>query len=109
VRDSLQITNRAAGDEDETRDVSINSSRLWRVGSLSLQVELLRRGLGWGYLPVHVAQAQIRAGHLVQLDPATRRRGVQPWSLMYRAAKPPGPAGRLLMERLEHHARDQEI
>jgi len=28
---------------------------------------------------------------------------------MYRAAKPPGPAGRLLMERLEHHARDQEI
>ncbi|MBK9252548.1 MAG: LysR family transcriptional regulator [Proteobacteria bacterium] len=109
VRDSLQITNRAAGDEDETRDVSINSSRLWRVGSLSLQVELLRRGLGWGYLPVHVAQGQIRAGHLMQLDPATRRRGVQPWSLMYRAAKPPGPAGRLLMERLEHHARDQEI
>jgi DNA-binding transcriptional LysR family regulator len=66
-------------------------------------------GLGWGYLPVHVAQAQIHAGHLAQLDPATRRRGVQPWSLMYRAAKPPGPAGRLLMERLEHHARDQEI
>ena len=108
LRDSVQITNRAAGEEDETRDVSINSSRLWRVGGLSLQVELLRRGLGWGYLPAHVAHAEIEAGRLAQLDPATRRRGVQPWSLLFRAAKPPGPAGRLFMERLEHHARYQE-
>jgi DNA-binding transcriptional LysR family regulator len=108
LRDSVQITNRAAGEEDETRDVSINSSRLWRVGGLSLQVELLRRGLGWGYLPTHVAHAEIREGRLSQLDPATRRRGVQPWSLLFRAAKPPGPAGRLFMERLEHHARNQE-
>lgn len=108
LRDSLQITNRAAGGEDEARDVSINSSRIWRISGLSAQVELLRSGLGWGYLPTHVAEREIAAGRLVQLNPATRQRGVQPWSVIYRAVKPPGPAGRLLAERLEHHLGDQE-
>lgn len=104
LRDSLQITNRAAGLDDEALDVSVNSSRLWRVSGLSVQVELLRRALGWGYLPLHVAAAEIAAGRLARLNPATRRHGMQPWSLIFRAAKPPGPAGRLLAERLEHHA-----
>jgi len=108
LRDSLQITNRASGLDDEARDVSINSSRIWRVSGLSAQVELLRNGLGWGYLPMHVALPEIESGRLVQLNPATRQRGVQPWSLLFRAAKPPGPAGRLFAERLEHHTANQE-
>lgn len=103
LRDSLQITNRSAGAGDEARDVSVNSSRVWRVSSLPAQVALLRRGLGWGYLPRHIARAEIESGALVQLSPATRQRGIQPWSLIYRAATPPGPAARFLAGRLEHH------
>lgn len=109
LRDSLQITNRAAGVDDEARDVSINSSRIWRVSGLSAQVELLCRGLGWGYLPMHVAQGEIDAHRLVQLNPATRQRGVQPWSLIFRTARPPRPASRLFCERLEHHVVNQKI
>lgn len=109
LRDSLQITNRAAGLDDEARDVSINSSRIWRISGLSAQVELLRKGLGWGYLPMHIAQKEIDEGRLVQLNPATRQRGMQPWSLIFRAAKPPGPAGRLFGERLEQHTVNKEI
>jgi len=101
LRDSLQITNRAAGLGDEARDISVNSSRLWRVSGLLAQVELLRLGLGWGYLPSHVADPEIAAGTLVALTPASRQRGVQPWSLIYRAAKPPGPAARYLIDLLE--------
>lgn len=108
LRDSLQITNRAAGMEDEARDVSVNSSRIWRVSGLTAQVELLRKGLGWGYLPWHVAQIEIDAGRLVQLNPATRQRGIQPWSLIFRAAKPPGPAGRLFSERIRLYSHNQE-
>jgi DNA-binding transcriptional LysR family regulator len=108
LRDSLQITNRSAGIEDEARDVSVNSSRVWRVAGLSLQRELLRRGLGWGYLPLHVAREDFESGRLVQLEPATRRRGVQPWSLIFRASRPPGPAGRLFADRLVWHSQNQE-
>lgn len=108
LRDSLQITNRSAGVEDEARDVSVNSSRIWRVSGLSAQVELLRMGLGWGYLPMHVARAEIEAGRLEQLTPATRQRGVQPWSLIFRAATPPGPAGRLFGDRIRYYTDHQE-
>lgn len=108
LRDSLQITNRTSGAEDETRDIAVNSSRIWRVSGLALQLHLILRGLGWGYLPLHAVRHEIDAGRLVQLNPATRKRGVQPWSFLFRGARPPGPAGRLLMDRLEQHAADQE-
>jgi len=108
LRDSLQITNRSAGLEDESRDVSVNSSRLWRVDDLATQLTLLRDGLGWGYLPLHVASHEISAGRLVALNPATRQRGVQPWSAIFRAAKPPGPAARLLCTSLEQHIDNQK-
>ena len=107
LRDSLQITNRSAGPGDEARDVSVNSSRIWRVSGLLAQVDLLRRGLGWGYLPMHIAAREIDDGTLVELNTATRQRGIQPWSLIFRAAKPLGPAARFLGARLEHHLDQQ--
>lgn len=108
LRDVLQITNRSAGMGDEARDVSVNSSRVWRVSGLLAQVDLLRRGLGWGYLPAHVAEEEIAAGRLVPLQPSTRALGVLPWSLIFRAAKPPGPAARMLGEALERCLANKE-
>jgi len=109
LRDSLQITNRSTVVENEARDVSVNSSRIWRVNGMAARVELLRLGLGWGYLPVHVASAEIEADRLVQLEVRTRGKGVQPWSLFFRAANPPGPAGRHFTDRLQHHAKNQKF
>lgn len=107
LRNSLQITNRSFGEGDEASDVSVNSSRIWRVSGLLAQIDLLRRGLGWGYLPSHVADVEVAAGRLARLNPATRQRGVQPWSLIFRAAQPPGPAARFVGERLEFHLNHQ--
>lgn len=108
LRDYLQITNRAVGTGDEARDISVNSARVWRVSGLDAQLELLRQGIGWGYLPSHLANAEIALGRLVALLPASRRRGVQPWSLIYRAAKPPGPAARHLSQSLRDQLHNQE-
>ena len=108
LRDSLQITNRAVGSVDEARDISINSARIWRVNGLDAQMELLRRGIGWGYLPSHLADPEITAGRLVELTSASRQRGIQPWSLIYRAAKPPGPAARHLAQCLRDELAHQE-
>jgi len=108
LRDSLQITNRAAGAKDEARDISINSARIWRVSGLDAQMELLRRGIGWGYLPSHIANAEIAAGRMVELSSASRQRGIQPWSLIFRAAKPPGPAARYLAQCLRDAFSHQE-
>jgi len=109
LRDNVQITNRSAGGGGEALDVSINSSRIWRVNDAATQLMLLRAGVGWSYLPSDVAEREIGAGRLVQLHPATRARGVQPWSLVFRASQRPGPASRFLSERLEWHVTHQEI
>jgi DNA-binding transcriptional LysR family regulator len=107
LRDSLQITNRSAETGDEARDISVNSSRVWRVSGLLAQLDLLQRGLGWGYLPAHVADDEVAAGRLTRLNPVTRQRGVQPWSLIFRASQPPGPAARFVGERLEFYLTHQ--
>jgi DNA-binding transcriptional LysR family regulator len=100
IRDSLQITNKLPGLDGEARDVAINSARLWRVSDLATAVALLKVGVGWGYLPLHVAQAEIDAGGLARLSLSTRSFGAQPFSLLYRADSPPGPGARWLAERL---------
>ncbi len=104
LRNNLQITNRSAMKGGEARDASINSSCIWHVNNPTAQVDLLRQGLGWGYLPAHLADPEIAAGTLVRLDTLTRRGGFQPWSLIYRATKPPGQAARFLADRLEFHS-----
>lgn len=103
LRDSIQITNKLAGVEDEARDVAVNSTRPWRVDDLMTQLALLRAGIGWGYLPRHIAEREFSKGCLTRLFPASRARGVQPYSLLYRADTPPGPAARYVAERLQHH------
>ena len=100
IRDTIQVTNKPAGKADDSRDVAVNSARLWRVNDLATAVALLIEGIGWGYLPLHVAQPQLSAGTLIRLQLATRARGDLTFSLLHRADAPQGPAGRWLAERL---------
>jgi DNA-binding transcriptional LysR family regulator len=104
VRDTIQITNKPAGKADDSRDVAVNSARLWRVSDVSTAVALLVEGIGWGYLPLHIAQPQIGSGRLTELPLATRARGELTFSLLHRADAPRGPAGRWLAERLSQPA-----
>ncbi|VVN80711.1 HTH-type transcriptional regulator YhaJ [Pseudomonas fluorescens] len=63
---------------------------------------LLRAGLGWGFMPGHVAQEDLENGRLVELDLAKRspRSRNIPLLLVYRANNPPGPAGQWVIDRL---------
>jgi len=104
IRDSLQITNKLPGLDGEAKDVAVNSARLWRVSDLTTEVALLQAGVGWGYLPLHVARPQIEAGRLARLALSTRSFGAQPFSLLHRADTPPGPGARWLAEALVEDA-----
>lgn len=48
-------------------DQAVLSTRTWRVLDLQTKRELLRAGLGWGNLPLHVARADLDRGRLVRL------------------------------------------
>ncbi len=81
------------------QDFGVISPRTWRLGDLGAKHALLRAGLGWGNMPVHMVADDLRAGTLVRLDPG--RAGIMfQLMLVKRADTPPGPATRWLAERL---------
>lgn len=50
-------------------DQAVLSKRTWRVADLATKHAMLRRGLGWGNLPAHVAAKDLARGRLVRLRP----------------------------------------
>jgi DNA-binding transcriptional LysR family regulator len=86
---------RYAGDEQI-------SPRAWRTDSFYTMAEMLMRGLGWAWLPRHVAQYPTYLGHLVELQ--------SDWTppslvveLVHRRDELPGPATRHLSAALSTH------
>ena len=63
----------------------------------------LLNGLGWGGMPRHTVEAVLQAGRLVELAIEDVPAGGLALTMqaVYRAADPPGPAGRWMIERLK--------
>ena len=85
------------------RDFGVLSSRTWRIADLGAKHAFLRAGLGWGAMPRATVARDLLSGDLVEvviagLDPANY---LMPMHAVYPAARPPGPAGRWLLERLQ--------
>jgi DNA-binding transcriptional LysR family regulator len=83
-------------------DQGVLSSRTWRVHDLHTKRALLRAGLGWGNLPLHLARADLAKKQLVRIRPAA-------WAddehtlhlaLVYRRDATLGPAHHWIFDRL---------
>jgi DNA-binding transcriptional LysR family regulator len=86
--------------------------RVWRLSHLGAKLAFLRAGLGFGTLPLHLVEADLVRGSLVQIvrEDAPPSGHVITMSAIYRTDSPPGPAGRWFIERLkqEDAARSKE-
>lgn len=65
---SIQVVH-AEHDDAGSADQGVISLRTWRVTSLDMKLELIRRGVGWGSLPSPLIAAQLASGSLVKLRP----------------------------------------
>jgi DNA-binding transcriptional LysR family regulator len=76
---------------------------VWRIADLNLRRDMIRQGIGWGTVPLHLVRSDLEARRLVKLDIATRADELLKVGLfaIHRADTPPGPAGRWLIERLQ--------
>jgi DNA-binding transcriptional LysR family regulator len=85
------------------REYSVMSPTNWRLADLYAKHSFLLNGLGWGSMPLHAVERDLAEGRLVRLaTPEIPLSGMSvPMSAVYRAAAPPGPAGRWLIERLK--------
>ncbi|ANL38272.1 MULTISPECIES: LysR family transcriptional regulator [Rhizobium] len=92
-------TSRSSG-----RSFGVFSEKFWRVADLGSKLEFLRAGLGWGLMPEHLVEDDFRTGRLLP-----KRSEVEnlpdgwmpiPLSIAYKRARPPGPAGKWMIENL---------
>jgi DNA-binding transcriptional LysR family regulator len=76
---------------------------VWRLSHLGAKLAFLRAGLGFGAMPLHLIEADLASGALVQITPEDAPPGghVIGMSAIYRTDSPPGPAGRWFIEALK--------
>src|SRR5271163_561190 len=84
------------------REFGVMSPLTWRLGDLFAKHAFLLKGLGWGGMPWHAVKQDLSEGRLVKLTIEDLAESlILPMSAAYLTAKPPGPAGRWLIERLK--------
>ena len=85
------------------REFGVMSPLTWRLADLFAKHAFLLKGLGWGGMPLHTVKQDLRDGRLAKLsiEDLPQEGLVLPMSAVYLTAKPPGPAGRWLIERLQ--------
>jgi DNA-binding transcriptional LysR family regulator len=79
------------------------SPKVWRLSHLGAKLAFLRGGLGFGLMPLHMIEADLLSGALIQItgESAPPEGHLIAMSAVYRTDGPPGPAGRWFIERLK--------
>ena len=102
MREHVQIVLADRSLLSQDYEIGIYSERRWRVLDLSAKHALLRAGLGWGGMPIHVVADDLAKKRLVRLhiEEAGSPTFEAALFAIHRTAEPPGPAARWLIERL---------
>jgi DNA-binding transcriptional LysR family regulator len=79
------------------------SPRIWRLCDLAAKHHFLRAGFGFGIMPLHMVEADLASGELVEIrvedDPPEGHAVVM--SAVYLTNSPLGPAGRWFVDRIK--------
>jgi DNA-binding transcriptional LysR family regulator len=104
LAEHIQLLHIDLSDLTRTRGFGPHSPRMWRISHLLTKLAFLRAGLGFGYMPLSVVEADLANGTLVRIQPeGTPAEGFTiAMAAVYRSDSPPGPAGRWFIDRLRY-------
>jgi DNA-binding transcriptional LysR family regulator len=109
LRDHVQLVLTDRSPITQGKDYGVFAVRTWRLADLGARHELLRAGLGWGNMPLHMVADDLRSKRLVRLD---IRRPEGAWKpavvLARRKGKVLGPAGQWLAKRFSEKPRKEK-
>jgi DNA-binding transcriptional LysR family regulator len=99
----IQLLHIDPADVSRTFGTVSRSPRVWHLSHLGAKLAFLRAGLGFGGLPIHMIEADLASGALVQITLEDGPPGgfVITMSGIHRTDSPPGPAGRWFIEQLK--------
>jgi len=103
LAEHTQLVHADPSDLSRPGGFGLLSPKVWRLSHLGAKHEFLRAGLGFGLMPLHMIEADLASGALVQITgESTPPEGyVIVLSAVYRTDNPPGPAGRWFIDRLK--------
>jgi DNA-binding transcriptional LysR family regulator len=85
--------------------LALLSPRIWRVCDLAAKHHFLRAGVGFGVMPLHMVEADLASGALVEINVEEEPLGhAITMSAAYLTNSPPGRAGRWFIDRLKEAA-----
>jgi len=100
MRDNLQL---ALSDRSGTTDghpMAVHSSRTWKFTDPAMKLAVLRSGIGWAHMPLHLVQNDLDRGSLVQLALPIMPGGDMPCTLLRRRDLALSRASRYLIDEL---------
>jgi len=85
------------------RNFGVMSTQTWRLADLGAKHAFLKAGLGWGYMPLHMVEDDLRSGKLVRIEMVMHARLGPGFSMhaIHMKDHPPGPAGRWFVDYLK--------
>ena len=101
LAEHVQLLHNDISDLRQARERGLLSPKVWRLGNLRAKHAFLRAGFGFGIVPLHLVEADLASGELVQLRVEEPPPESHHLSVIYRTDSPPGPAGRWFMDRLK--------
>ena len=85
------------------KEFGVYSANTWRLADLGAKHAFLRAALGWGGMPVDAIKRDLANRSLVKIRIEDLPEGHLAMAMfaVFRTDRPPGPAGRWLLERLK--------
>lgn len=111
AREELQLVLSDRSELTRGVDRGVLSTRTWRLSDLGAKHALLRAGLGWGSMPLHMVEGDLQRGELVALPidfwegDGTMPR--LPAVIAHRKDRALGPAALWLLEHLKRHVKEK--
>jgi DNA-binding transcriptional LysR family regulator len=102
LAEHIQLMHVDPSDISGDSGLRLKIPRVWRLSHLGAKLAFLRAGFGFGILPMHLVEADLASGTLVEIateDAPCAGRLIE-MSAVYRTDTPPGPAGRWFIDRL---------
>jgi DNA-binding transcriptional LysR family regulator len=99
----IRLTHIDPSNLSDAYEPRLRFPRIWRLSHLGAKLAFLRAGFGFGAMPLHVIEADLASGALVEITTEDAPRGgrlIEMWAV-YRTDSPPGPAGRWFIDRLK--------
>ena len=80
------------------QQMAVTGVRTWLFDDLGTKLAMLRAGVGWGHMPLHLVADDLASGRLARLVMPTWPGGRQRYTVIHRIDAPPGPLGRWIID-----------